>query len=157
LRGTSELAHPPALSIRRPWTWLILHGGKNVENRTWTTTHRGLLLIHASGGWDARAIPFAGAVTTLGVQVPLHRLSGNRDLHPKGAIVGVVDLYDICTDGGACDCSPWAMPRQNHWRLRNPVVFPEPVRTHGYQKLWQTSGNIWPAVETQLKEVGRLA
>lgn len=157
MQGTSEPVRPPVLSIRRPWTWLILHGGKNVENRTWTTTYRGLLLIHASGGWDGRAIPFAGALTALGERIPLHRLSGNRDLHPKGLIVGAVALDGICTAGDACGCPPWAMPGQNHWRLRDPVAFPEPVRAHGYQKLWQAGDKIWPAVETQLKEVGRLA
>lgn len=32
-----------ALSIRQPWAWLIIHGGKDVENRTWHTKHRGAL------------------------------------------------------------------------------------------------------------------
>ncbi len=43
-RGRGELR---ALSIRRPWANLILAGHKTVENRSWTTEHRGLLLIHA--------------------------------------------------------------------------------------------------------------
>lgn len=39
-----------ALSIRQPWAWLILNAGKDVENRTWFTNHRGWFLIHASKG-----------------------------------------------------------------------------------------------------------
>lgn len=39
-----------ALSIRQPWAWLILHGGKAIENRTWPTKVRGRVLIHASAG-----------------------------------------------------------------------------------------------------------
>lgn len=35
-----------ALSIRQPWAWLIAHGYKNVENRTWPTHYRGEFLIH---------------------------------------------------------------------------------------------------------------
>lgn len=35
-----------ALSIRQPHAWLIVHGIKDVENRTWATTHRGPTLIH---------------------------------------------------------------------------------------------------------------
>jgi hypothetical protein len=37
-----------ALSIRQPWAWLIITGHKDVENRSWTTTYRGPLLIHAA-------------------------------------------------------------------------------------------------------------
>lgn len=36
-----------ALSIRQPWAWLIAFGHKPVENRTWSTSFRGPLLIHA--------------------------------------------------------------------------------------------------------------
>lgn len=39
-----------ALSIRQPWAWLILHAGKDIENRTWPTRYRGHVLIHAAKG-----------------------------------------------------------------------------------------------------------
>jgi hypothetical protein len=38
------------LSIRQPWAHLIVHGVKDIENRTWATTRRGVFLIHASSG-----------------------------------------------------------------------------------------------------------
>jgi hypothetical protein len=38
-----------ALTIRQPWAWLIVHGHKDLENRTWCTSYRGPLLIHAAG------------------------------------------------------------------------------------------------------------
>ena len=34
--------------IRQPWAWLIVNGYKDVENRTWVTRYRGMLLIQAS-------------------------------------------------------------------------------------------------------------
>lgn len=37
----------PALSIRQPWAWLIVHGYKDIENRDWPTSFRGRLLVHA--------------------------------------------------------------------------------------------------------------
>ena len=37
----------PALSIRQPWAWLIVAGFKDIENRTWPTSFRGELLVHA--------------------------------------------------------------------------------------------------------------
>jgi hypothetical protein len=36
------------LSIRQPWVWLILYGGKDIENRDWNTHVRGPILLHAS-------------------------------------------------------------------------------------------------------------
>lgn len=36
-----------ALSIRQPWAWLIVHGFKDVEIRSWGTEYRGLFLVHA--------------------------------------------------------------------------------------------------------------
>lgn len=37
-----------ALSIRQPWAWLIVHGLKDVENRTWAPNHRGDFYVHAA-------------------------------------------------------------------------------------------------------------
>ena len=39
-----------ALSIRQPWAWAILSAGKRIENRSWITTIRGPILIHAGQG-----------------------------------------------------------------------------------------------------------
>ena len=39
-----------ALSIRQHWAWLIIHGGKDVENRSWHTKYRGRFLVHAAKG-----------------------------------------------------------------------------------------------------------
>lgn len=38
----------PVLSVRPVWAWLILHAGKNIENRDWSTNIRGDVLLHAS-------------------------------------------------------------------------------------------------------------
>jgi hypothetical protein len=37
-----------ALAVRQPWAWMIVHLGKDIENRTWHTHFRGPVLIHAS-------------------------------------------------------------------------------------------------------------
>lgn len=39
-----------AISIKQPWAWLIVNGYKDIENRTWDTKYRGMVLIHASKG-----------------------------------------------------------------------------------------------------------
>ena len=42
-----------ALAVMQPWTWLIAHGYKDIENRDWKPTnpglrYRGPVLLHAS-------------------------------------------------------------------------------------------------------------
>jgi hypothetical protein len=51
-----------ALSVRQPWAWALIYGvkrPKRIENRSWSTRHRGDLVIHASKGladWQSRSL-----------------------------------------------------------------------------------------------------
>lgn len=86
------------ISIRQPWAWLIIHGGKDVENRPWPTKFRGPLLIHASKGMTQREYEAAWLYAQdRGVWLP--RFS---DLQ-RGGIIGEVNLYDCAADV----ISPW--------------------------------------------------
>lgn len=76
-----------AISIRQPWAWAILHAGKNVENRTWSTKYRGPLVIHARKGYDRDGEIYLREV--MGLDVP-------ADL-PRGGIVGMVEVMDCVT------------------------------------------------------------
>ena len=40
-----------ALSVTQPWATLIAMGAKKIETRTWSTSYRGRLAIHASKGF----------------------------------------------------------------------------------------------------------
>ena len=80
------------LSIRQPWAHMILHHGKDIENRTWPTRVRGRILIHASKGmtraewedaWDF-------AAEECGVMQP--RIMMGDML--RGGIVGAVEIVD---------------------------------------------------------------
>lgn len=44
----------PCLSVRQPYAWLLVHGIKPVENRTWSTRFRGRVLIHAGKVYGKR-------------------------------------------------------------------------------------------------------
>jgi hypothetical protein len=41
-----------ALSIMQPWSWLIVAGHKDIENRDWPTRFRGPVMIHAGKRMD---------------------------------------------------------------------------------------------------------
>ena len=47
-----------AITVRQPWAWAILHGGKDVENRTRNIagSYRGPLVIHAGLALDKAAM-----------------------------------------------------------------------------------------------------
>lgn len=88
-----------ALSIRQPWAHLIIHGGKDIENRTWNLKHRGPLLIHAGKGCTRKE--YADAVEfcrSRGLPEP----PPLAELH-RGGIVGSVVVVDCVEDSD----SPW--------------------------------------------------
>lgn len=37
-----------AISLHQPWAQLVVAGRKRIETRSWKTSHRGPLLIHAA-------------------------------------------------------------------------------------------------------------
>lgn len=93
-----------ALSIRQPWAWLIVHGFKPVENRTWRTNYRGFLLIHAGQAFDYEGYDWVRANTAVGT-MPSYRdfmFSGEH----RGGIVGQARLYD-CTDHPDIPLAGW--------------------------------------------------
>jgi hypothetical protein len=148
---------PPALSLHRPWSELILRCGKNIENRSWRTAYRGPLLIHSAKPWSGDALDFAQDVElALDRDLGVSRLPRHDDA-PTG-IVGVVDLVDVCDVGvyprlRGDQCGLWAMPDQYHWQLANPRPFAEPIPCPGRQQLWTPPADLEALLCRQLNDV----
>lgn len=107
-----------ALSVRQPWAWLIIHGGKDIENRTWYTGRRGRVAIHASK--SMRPAEYEAAVDTIiALQAPCCSLPHIEDLQ-LGGIVGSVEIVDCVRESG----SPWHAPGQWGFVLRDPQPQP---------------------------------
>lgn len=107
---------PPAVSVRQPWAWAILHAGKTVENRRWATGYRGELLIHAGKTVEDDAVDVVAALAARDVPEGL----------PTGGVVGRVRLVDVHhADDCYMTCSPWAQTGCWHWVLGD--VRPERV------------------------------
>lgn len=94
-----------ALTVRQPWAAQLVTGRKAIEWRSWPTTHRGPLLIHAG-------------------------LAGTSDEHPlsrvTGAVIGQVlivgcERRTIWTP----DEAEWA------WHIADPEAFPWPWPAQG--------------------------
>lgn len=95
-----------AISIRQPWAWLILHAGKDIENRSWPTRLRGRVLIHAAKGMTRAeyedALMTAKMVSCTRPFPEGTMLPAFNEL-PRGGIVGSVEIVDCVSDS----ISPW--------------------------------------------------
>ena len=100
-----------ALSIRQPWAWLIVHGRKDIENRSWRTKFRGRFLVHAAQGMTRRE--WSDAV----VFCNEHRLPlpPHFSKLQRGGIIGSVELVDSLDTSD----SPWYMG-EKAFVLRDP-------------------------------------
>jgi hypothetical protein len=98
---------PLALSVRQPWAWAIIHGGKDIENRTWRrwpgiwpariAIHAAKAAVSLAEYCEARAFMWERGDLLKNRRCPLHAALD------RGGIIGSVELVDIVT---ASD-SPW--------------------------------------------------
>lgn len=108
-----------ALSVREPWAWLIIHGGKDIENRNWNTARRGRFLVHASQGMTRREYDSTVRfLTDLGKDEVLARMPTFENM-PRGGVIGSVELVDVVRD---CH-SPWFVGSHG-FVLRDPEPLP---------------------------------
>jgi hypothetical protein len=119
-----------ALTVKNPWAWLIIHGGKDVENRSWRTNYRGRLLIHASKRPEEIEPSLPGQATA--EEIILLNALGESEPY-NGCILGSVELADCVLNSK----SAWAEEGAWLWILRNPVPFDEPIPARGSLGLWE--------------------
>jgi hypothetical protein len=82
------------LTLTQPWATLVAIGAKRIETRSWSTSYRGPLAIHAAKGYpqEARAI----TISNYPIAKALHNagLVKLKDL-PLGAIVATCELVKV--------------------------------------------------------------
>lgn len=131
-----------AITLHQPWAWAIWAGWKFHETRSWWTSYRGPLLIHAGKVVDWK---FSGTLSEIG---------GDID-HVTGAIVARCDLVACeLIDSGTHGLTDRENPREwdgylgnwepgrYAWELENIVIIDPPVECRGYQGLWTPSDEI---------------
>ena len=89
----------PALSLRQPWAWAVLHLSKTIENRlTWKSCHyRGPVLIHASS--EMTATYYQDAVDLM-VSRKLARVADDLEADPSLPLIPARDDLDLLPRGG---------------------------------------------------------
>lgn len=127
------------LTIKQPWVGCIFDRGKDVENRSWSTSYRGPLVIHAGAARsrtdDAKEVS-----------------DGSGDAWLFGHLVGIVTLDDCVRDAR----SKWADADAWHWVLGNVRKFLTPIPAKGRLGLWTLDDTLHRAVQKQM-EVDRMA
>lgn len=105
-----------ALSVRQPWAWAIIYGGKDIENRSWQAVNHGLnqrgrIAIHAAKGMSRDEYEDAADfMSSIKVKCP-----PAIELK-RGGIIGSADVVDVVTDSD----SDWFFGPRGIV-LRNPV------------------------------------
>lgn len=142
-----------ALTVLPPWSHAIAHLGKSVENRSWPTTYRGPLLIHAGKSvrcWDDPGT--AAVFHAAGVPLPLPRAV------TFGAMVAVARVADCLRANDAQVYLSGSQAGPPHpwvegpwcWLLADIRPLAEPVPCRGAQQLWEPPADVLAAVLAQL-------
>jgi hypothetical protein len=153
--------------VQQPWAWAIVHGGKDVENRTQAWGYRGPLAIHAGARVSDRGMD-SELVATSWVEQYGWDLADAPPLR-SGAIIGVVDLVDVHTattcmdviDGEWATCSPWAelqyvvhggTTRRDvvHLVLEDPRPLVHPIPAKGRLGLWTPDVELLDRIREQV-------
>lgn len=82
-----------AMTLWQPWAILLVCGEKKYETRTWATSYRGPLAIHAAKIFPKEELelcyiePFKSSLSNIGIANPLTELT-------RGAVIGIAELID---------------------------------------------------------------
>lgn len=153
-----------ALTIRQPYAQLVALGLKPWESRTWATSYRGPLVIHAAAGWSlsqredaARFFAHFSGRTGVGEEEREELLLA-LGLAPVGAAVAVVDLV------GCEEVTPVFLGRLSEsdrmtgwwdrarfaWRFENPRQVEPAVPMRGKLNLWEVGEEHAAALRGQV-------
>lgn len=125
------------LTIKEPWASLIIEGYKNYEFRSWKTSYRGKILIHAGKRIETEY---------------LERFQEFSLHYEKGAIVGEAELTDCILVDEELNQKLYEMDPNvygaNHhvknyaWKLENVKKYQNPILISGKLGLWNYEGEI---------------
>lgn len=143
-----------AITIKQPWVWAIFNAGKDIENRTWELQEKHLntrVYIHSSAQ-NFKMFGRSNAFTDFELAlVNVNKISGSNLTPEKfialpdltynfGAIIGSVEII-------GCGWKSANHPSYSRWhqvgccgfKLKDPILLPEPIFTKGQLGFWDCS------------------
>lgn len=157
-----------AITLWQPWASLIALGLKQYETRSWLTSYRGKLLIHAAmrgSKYEEKQAIVDYPLLSTKQRTEMVRLFGSTDF-PLGGIVAIADLTQcLQMVNGWVETSPepgqtviqakgdleravgdW-LPGRYAWRLENVQALSKPIPCKGKQGLWIPNSDLIQAVQ----------
>lgn len=148
------------ISIKQPWASLIVHGIKDIENRTWACPKKYIgkrVLIHASAKPIEMRNPssvFTRDQWELLADIDKMHIIGGK--YSTGSIIGSVEIVDCVINHP----SIWAEKTEDYtvgmnpklheditgqkvvynWVLANPIIFANPIPAKGKLSFWDYHG-----------------
>jgi activating signal cointegrator 1 len=139
-----------AITLTQPWATLVAIGAKQIETRSWTTTYRGQLAIHAAKGFPeyAQAVCLQEPFRTVlmeqtNIKIIWSRINKRTDF-PLGAIVATCELvaikpaHAISISDQECAFGDYSFGRYA-WMFVNIQALPEPIPMRGMLGIWECS------------------
>jgi activating signal cointegrator 1 len=143
-----------ALTLTQPWATLVQIRAKRIETRSWSTSYRGRLAIHAAKGFPKWAKMVCGepifhsALYRAGYDIGLR----STEILPVGCVIATCVLIRCRFTQ---DVSPQISeqeeafgdyyPGRYAWFLSDIIALPEPIPAKGALGLWE-----WDAGEALL-------
>lgn len=154
-----------AITIKQPWASLIVHGIKDIENRTWTCPKKYIgqrVLIHASGSHGRKFNVNLTDEQTKAAFATIAKECMFGSL-PFGSIIGSVEIVDCVINHP----SIWAEKTENYtvgmnpklheditgkkviynWVLANPILFKKHIPAKGKLSFWEYDGLTEQAIK----------
>jgi hypothetical protein len=143
-----------AISLWQPWASCMAAGVKRNETRSWATSYRGPLAIHAAKLWSQDVRDWVSADPFFDILKPRGSDGRSRSrpwiTHgdkvvpiPLGAVVCVVEIYDcvLIREDNAPSGLEFRLgdytPGRYMWQTRNPRVLTTPLEFRGMQGLFE--------------------
>lgn len=162
-----------ALTLTQPWATLVAIGAKKIETRSWATSYRGPIAIHAAQGLGpvggrqglfdlVTSQPFADVLLAAGVR--------REEQIARGAIVAVAELVDCVPTisvlngshpGFGKPDSNWPLTDEERafgdyaigryaWLLANVRRLATPIPYRGALGLWQVPAELERRISKEL-------
>ncbi len=147
-----------ALTLWQPWASLWACGAKQYETRSWTTSYRGPIAIHAAIVKPSRLWHLIESI--VGAVRKVLRMDDLDDL-PRGKIIAIADLVEIheiksdalVDEFGTAFIGGMAVsynellfgdwtPGRYAWEIKNVKMLDKPIPAKGKQGLWNWEGQI---------------
>jgi hypothetical protein len=155
-----------ALTLTQPWATLVAIGAKKIETRSWKTSYRGPLAIHAAKGFPKWAREFTTQPICYESIRVYHHIEPRTPYslmpgYPLGFVLATcqlvnvlpVEVVDNANNVWGVSLEPLSdrerafgdySPGRYAWILEDVKQLPEPIPAKGALQLWEFEGvGLW--------------